>query len=147
MRMFLAVIPPQAAIEDLDRALSFARSRKTGLEAEARILADLANAYRLKGDLDKARGTAVEAIEVACARAGRIPECLARIVHAEVLIGVGEAEQALQELPKIRSLMAQTGVRLYEPLLRDLAAKLELGPGPRHADASQPRLRNGGSCA
>ena len=127
--------------------MSFARSRKTGLEAEARILADLANAYRLKGDLAKARRTAVEAIEVACARASRIPECLARIVHAEVLLQAGEAEQAGQELPKIQALMAATGVKLYEPLVRDLAARLELGPGPRHAGAPNAKLRDGGGCA
>ena len=39
-----------SAIEDLSEALSFARSRKAGLENEPRILADLANAYRLNGD-------------------------------------------------------------------------------------------------
>lgn len=137
----------EAAIDDLEKALSFARSRKTGLEAEARMLADLANAYRLKGDLAKARGVAVEAIEVACARAGRIPECLARIVHAEVLLQAGEVEQAGQELPKIQALMTATGVKLYEPMVRDLTARLELGPGPRHAGASNARLRDGGGCA
>jgi adenylate cyclase len=136
----------EAAVDDLDKALSFARSRKTGLEAEARILADLANAYRLKGDLANAGRTAVEAIEVASARAGRIPECLARIVHAEVLLQAGEAEQAGRELPKIQALMAATGVKLYEPLVRDLAAKLELGPEPRHGGVSS-KLRDGGGCA
>ena len=39
-----------SAIEDLSDALSFARSRKAGLENEPRILADLANAYRLNGE-------------------------------------------------------------------------------------------------
>ena len=39
-----------SAIQDFSDALSFARLRKAGLEAEPRILADLANAYRLNGD-------------------------------------------------------------------------------------------------
>ena len=46
-----------SAIEDLSSALGFARSRKAGLENEARILADLANAYRLNGDAATALAT------------------------------------------------------------------------------------------
>jgi tetratricopeptide (TPR) repeat protein len=46
-----------SAIEDLSDALSFARSRKAGLENEARILADLANAHRLNGDSATALST------------------------------------------------------------------------------------------
>src|SRR5260370_15155403 len=74
-----------SAIEDLSEALRFARSRKAGLENEPRILADLANAYRLNGDTQNALTTAKEAIEVATERNARVPECLARIVHAELL--------------------------------------------------------------
>ena len=70
------------AVEDLAGALRFARSRKAGLENEARILADLADAYRLNGDTASALETVDEAIEVAIARHARVPECLARIVRA-----------------------------------------------------------------
>ena len=117
----------EAAIDDLERALTFARRRNTGLEIEARILADLANAYRLKGDLEAARRTATEAIDVAVTRAARISECLARIVLAEVLLKMDEPAGAGVELPKARALMEQTGAVLYQPLLRDLAAKIERG--------------------
>src|SRR5947207_1153147 len=41
-----------SAIEDLSDALSFARSRKAGLENEPRILAELANAHILNGDIE-----------------------------------------------------------------------------------------------
>ena len=51
-----------AAIEDFLDALLFAKSKRTGLEHEPRILADLANAYRLNGDIPSALTTADEAI-------------------------------------------------------------------------------------
>jgi class 3 adenylate cyclase/tetratricopeptide (TPR) repeat protein len=138
----------EAAADQLEKALSFARLKRVGLEGEARILADLANAYRLNGELDKARQTAAEAIEVAGARAARIPECLARIVLAEVSLQAGDAERARLELSNIRALMEVTGAKLYEPLVRDLATRIELGNGHTGGpDALRPRLRNDGSCS
>jgi tetratricopeptide (TPR) repeat protein len=41
---------PGLAIDDLSKALSFARSRKAGLENEPRMLADLAHAYLQNGE-------------------------------------------------------------------------------------------------
>jgi hypothetical protein len=67
-----------SAIEDLSDALKFARSRRAGLENEPRILADLANAYRLNGDIVTALSIVGEAIEVATERHARVPECLAQ---------------------------------------------------------------------
>ena len=137
----------EAAADELEKALSFARLKRAGLESEARILADLANAYRLNGDLDNAGRTAAEAIDVASARAARVPECLARIVLAEISLQAGDADRAALELSKIRALMEVTGAKLYEPLVRDLAVKIELGIGhPREPDLLR-RLRNGGSCS
>src|SRR5207247_5989789 len=75
-----------SAIDDLSDALSFARSRRAGLENEPRILADLANAYRLNGDTATALTTVGEAIRVATERHARVPECLARIVRADLLL-------------------------------------------------------------
>jgi adenylate cyclase len=75
-----------SAIEDLFETLRFARSRKAGLENEPRILADLANAYRLNGDIQNAFLTVTEAIEIATRRNARLPECFARIVHADLLM-------------------------------------------------------------
>jgi class 3 adenylate cyclase/tetratricopeptide (TPR) repeat protein len=137
----------EAAADQLEKALSFARLKRVGLEGEARILADLADAYRLNGELDRAERTAAEAIEVATTRAARIPECLARIVLGEVSLQAGDAERARLELSKIRALMEVTGAKLYEPLVRDLAARTELGNGhTRGPDALLTRLRNEGSC-
>jgi adenylate cyclase len=106
-----------SAIEDLSDALGFARSRKAGLENEPRILADLANAYRLNGDSAKAFATVKEAIEVAAARHARVPECLAHIVHADLLTRFGTADQKAEgsrELERAEALMRETGVRLFE---------------------------------
>ena len=135
----------EAAVHDLDKALSLARQRKAGLEGEARILADLANAHRLNGDLANARRLAVEAIELALARAARVPQCLARIVHAEVLLSAGDTEQARLELRKVRALIEETGARLYESLVHDLAARLEeVVESTRGAPFA--KFRSGSSC-
>lgn len=135
----------EAAADELDRALSFARSRRAGLEGEARILAELANSYRLSGDIDRAGSTAAEAIDVAGVRAARVPECLARIVLAEVSLQTGDADRARLELSKIRDLLEVTGAKLYERLAHNLAVKIELGGGrSRGPDPLRSRQLNGG---
>ena len=109
-----------SAIEDLSDALTFARSRRAGLENEPRILADLANAYRLNGETAIAFDTVREAIMIATARHARAPECLARIVHADILLRSGTKEQnhaAEQELERARALMRETGALILAPLL------------------------------
>jgi class 3 adenylate cyclase/tetratricopeptide (TPR) repeat protein len=106
-----------SAIEDLSDALSFARSRKAGLENEPRILADLANAYRLNGDTATAFTTVDEAIKVATERHARVPECLARIVRANLLLQSANSDQKAegrQELETARALMRETGAVLFE---------------------------------
>ena len=106
-----------SAIEDLSDALGFARSRKAGLENEARILADLANAHRLNGDFAMALTTVDEAIRVATERHARVPECLARIVRADLLLRSASSDQqaeARQELETAGALMRETGAMLFQ---------------------------------
>jgi class 3 adenylate cyclase/tetratricopeptide (TPR) repeat protein len=114
-----------AAVDSLDTALSVARSRKAGLESEARILADLANAHRLNNELEAAQLVAAEAIEVAVARAARVPECLGRLVQADVLRQAGRIELARFELAQARGLMEATGAKLYAALLDEVTARFE----------------------
>jgi class 3 adenylate cyclase/tetratricopeptide (TPR) repeat protein len=111
------------AIEDLAGSLRFARSRKAGLENEARILADLASAYRLNGNATTALETVDEAIEVAIARHTRVPECLARIVRAEILLGSATSDKAVarEELARANELMNETGALIYSPFIDALA--------------------------
>jgi len=58
----------EAAADEFEKALSFARMRRAGLEGEARILADLANAIGSTGTSTRLDATAVEAIDIASAR-------------------------------------------------------------------------------
>jgi adenylate cyclase len=109
-----------SAIEDLSDALSFARSRKAGLENEPRILADLANAHRLNGDSASALNTVDEAIRVASDRHARVPECLARFVRANLLLRTAFSEQndeGKRELERARALMRETGAMIFETLV------------------------------
>jgi class 3 adenylate cyclase/tetratricopeptide (TPR) repeat protein len=111
---------PTSAIEDLSDALGFARSRKAGLENEPRILADLANAYRLNGDSTTALTTVDEAIKVATERHARFPECLARIVRADLLLRSANSDQKAEgrrELETARALMRETGAMLFESFI------------------------------
>jgi adenylate cyclase len=109
-----------SAIEDLSDALSFARSRKAGLENEPRILADLANAYRLNGEIEKAFSTVTQAIAIATERHARIPECLARMVHADLLMRSATSDQQAagkQELERAHDLMRETGAVIFESFI------------------------------
>jgi adenylate cyclase len=91
-----------AAADDLEKALAFARWRKVGLESEARMLT-----------------------EVASTRAARVSECLARLVHVEILSQAGRTVPAELELRQVWSLIEETGARIYENLAHDLAQRLE----------------------
>lgn len=109
-----------SAIEDLSDALSFARSRKAGLENEPRILADLANAYRLNGEVESAFSTVDQAMEVAIERHARVPECLARMVRAKLLLrstNNDEKAEGEQELERAKALMRETGAVLLEAFI------------------------------
>ncbi len=113
-----------SAIRDLSEALLFARSRKAGLENEPRILADLANAYRLNGDVANALRAANEAIAVSTERHARVPECFARIVHACLLMQPDEhgRDAALGELARARALIEETGAAILEPFIEQAGA-------------------------
>ena len=109
-----------SAIEDLSDALSFARSRKAGLENEPRILADLANAYRLNGEIEIAFSTVDQAIAVAIERHARVPECLARMVRAKLLLRSANSDEQAeggQELERAKALMRETGAMLLETFI------------------------------
>ena len=116
-----------AAIEDFSDALLFARSKKIGLEHEPRILADLANAYRLNGDIPSALTTVDEAIMVATTRNTRVAECLARIVRAETLLEStieGRKTEAMGELKRAEALARANGIAIFGQLIENLKEHL-----------------------
>ena len=130
-----------AAVDSLDTALSVARMRKAGLENEARILADLANARRLNNELEAAQLVAEEAIEVAVARAARVPECLGRLVLADALRQAGRVELARSELARARSLLETTGAMLYSTLLDEITERFNENVTPTR-DVLPAKARN-----
>ncbi len=118
----------KAAVDDLNNAIEFARRRKAGLEYEPRMLADLANAYRLKGDFSAGLRSATEAIDISGLRHTRVSECLARIVRAQITLAM-EADKDIEavkgELSRIETLLRDTSAVIYESLFRDLKSCLE----------------------
>jgi class 3 adenylate cyclase/tetratricopeptide (TPR) repeat protein len=114
---------PAAAVEDLTTAIDFARRRKAGLEYEPKMLTDLASALYLKGDLDAALRAADEAVAVCVARRARATEALAHVVRARVLLA-SSADGAEDELARAKSLLADTGAKIYSPLIEDIEADL-----------------------
>jgi tetratricopeptide (TPR) repeat protein len=115
------------AIKDLVDALGFARRQRAGLESEARILADLANAYRLKGDFASALSCAAEAINIATLRHIRVAHCLGHIARAEALLAspIGsEVVEAHLELSGADKLIQDTGLLILAPLVQAARAKL-----------------------
>jgi class 3 adenylate cyclase/tetratricopeptide (TPR) repeat protein len=106
------------AIRDLVDGLGFARRRKAGLEGEARILADLANAYRINGDFAAAVSAAEEAITISTARHNRVAECLGRIVLAKTLHalnGGAESAEVKEEMSRAGQLIEETGAVIFAP--------------------------------
>jgi len=118
-----------SAIEDLSAALDFARSRKAGLENEARILTDLANAFRQNGDFTAAFSAVDQAIAVATERHARVPECFARAVRADMLLrsrADDEQAQGRHELEHARALMQQTGAAIFEAFINGAGKIIEV---------------------
>jgi adenylate cyclase len=114
-----------SAVEDLTNAIESARRRRAGLEYEPKMLADLADAYRLKRDLTAALRTADQAIQASTLRHTRIAECAARLVRAQIMRASGGSEDAIKdELERVAALIEATGAAVYQPLLDDLGASL-----------------------
>jgi adenylate cyclase len=129
-----------AAVEELNSALDFARRRKAGLEYEPRMLADLANAYRLKGDFSAAVRAADEAIEVSSMRHTRVAESFARTLRAHILFASGEVAEAEAELARAEKLIEENGATIYRQLVRDLKQSLQSYKAPPRHPADGPKL-------
>jgi tetratricopeptide (TPR) repeat protein len=124
------------AIDDFTGALRLARSRKAGLENESRILADLANAYWLKGDISNARNCVDEAIMIATARHTRAPECLAHIVRAEIIASTSESvDDPESDLVRAAQLIQETGASIYEPVLKRVSDEIHSRGSSRSSQA------------
>jgi class 3 adenylate cyclase/tetratricopeptide (TPR) repeat protein len=119
-----------AAANDLREAIDFARQARAGLEFEARMLADLADALYRAGDLGAALKVTEEAITVARRRTDRIAECHASLVRGMILAvadGGSDDGEANRLLKHAEQLLSESGAAFYEPRLVQLRSHLELG--------------------
>jgi class 3 adenylate cyclase/tetratricopeptide (TPR) repeat protein len=117
-----------AAANDLREAIDFARRARAGLEFEARMLADLADALYRAGDRGAALEAAEEAITVARRRTDRMAECHASLVRGMILAvadGGGDDGEASRLLEHAEQLLGESGAAFYEPRLIQLRSHLE----------------------
>ena len=113
---------------DLREAIDFARHARAGLESEARMLADLADALYRAGDLDAALKVTEEAITVAGRRTDRVGECHASLVRGMVLAVAGggrEDVEANRLLEHADQLLSLSGAGFFQPHLVQLRSRLE----------------------
>jgi class 3 adenylate cyclase/tetratricopeptide (TPR) repeat protein len=118
------------AARSLRDAIEFARRAKAGLEFEAGILTNLADAHYRGGDFSAALETSQEAIAAARRRTDRVSECHASIVRAMALAGTNDVrsyDEAIALRARAEQLMSVTGAALLEPELIMLRSHLEDG--------------------
>jgi adenylate cyclase len=111
------------AVQNLTRAIDFARGANAGRENEPGLLAHLAGVYFRMGEHEKSLTAATEAVQLAQRRTARVAECHASIISAAALAAQGStaAEHVLQRADE---LLQTTGALLFEPLLVHARASL-----------------------
>jgi tetratricopeptide (TPR) repeat protein len=121
---------PAAAAAACERALAIGREKRGGMFAEASLLAHLALSRHVAGDQDAAQAAADEAVAVARRDDARVHECLAHLVRSKVLAASAGARDApVAELECSMSLVAEVGVRTYEPFIREALGRLRADEG------------------
>jgi tetratricopeptide (TPR) repeat protein len=114
------------AVQCLESSLAIARETGTFLQAEALVLANMSDAYRGCGDLDRAIDVAREAVEVARTRRTRMHECRASLFLGRALVtrsGDADLIEAEKALADAMAIVNRTEARAYEPYVRaELAA-------------------------
>jgi adenylate cyclase len=117
-----------AAAALLREAIDFARSARAGLEFEARMLADFADALYRAGDLDAALAAVDEAVAVARRRTDRIAELHATLLRGLVLAAAGDAKndkEVSELILRAEELLNVSGAAFFEPRLTQLRSSLE----------------------
>ncbi len=120
------------AARAFEEALDLARHAKAGLEFEAKILADLADALYRAGEVERAATTAAEAVDIAKRRTARLAECHASIIRAAALLRAGDAAQhdeARDLFHRAAALIRESGASVFEPLLSAERSRLPGGFG------------------
>jgi class 3 adenylate cyclase/tetratricopeptide (TPR) repeat protein len=113
------------AANDLREAIDFARRARAGLEFEARMLADSADALYCSGDIGAALEVSEEAITVARRRTDRIAECHASLIRGlAVADGGSDDGEANRLLEHAEQLLSVSGAAFYAPRLAQLRSHL-----------------------
>lgn len=115
------------AVEDFERALHIVRSTKAANEAEAELLANLADAFLRLGEHQSATTLATEALRVARRRDARLPECRACITLALASAmsgGPTRHDMTTTMLQRAKILIDVTGARIYERLIGEATTVL-----------------------
>ena len=110
-----------------EEALALARETNSGLEYEARVLCELADAQVRLNLLPITLETAMAAVETAQRRCARVTECQAQLVLAGAHLARPDAASvtaAQQAFERAEHLIAETGALAYEPAVRNLWLKL-----------------------
>jgi class 3 adenylate cyclase/tetratricopeptide (TPR) repeat protein len=117
---------PDEACTLLENALATAREQRISLNHEGGLLQQLAEARRLRGDLDGAREACDEAVAAAHRSRTRIWECDAWLSLARVLLALEApaAEEIARALERAQQLIDETGGEGRRPHLDELHAGL-----------------------
>ena len=115
------------ATRELEQAIAIARERRTNLQTEVRMLADLANAYLQGGDPSRARQTALAAVQRGVQQEARFWECQAQLVLARALCaesGAQAGDAIERAIARAAALVEETGGRSLEPEVHEVRARL-----------------------
>jgi hypothetical protein len=116
---------PAEAATTCERALAVARENRSGLFAEASVLAHLALARLAAGDPAAAGIAADAAVATSRGQGARVHECLALLTCAQVAAqrsGAGDGVDA--DLTAALILARDTGALTYEPFIREQIGRL-----------------------
>ena len=105
--------------------LSYARKVRAGLDFEARLLADLADAYFRAGHYAKAADVAAEAIDVARRRTYRVSECHACVIRAAALMKQANSHfkgEVAGLIARAQTLVQLTGASRFGLLITEIEA-------------------------
>ena len=120
------------AVEAFENALSMARETGTFLQAEALVLSNLAEAYRGKGEFDRAVTAADEAVAIAHARRTVMHECRANLLLGRVLVSRHQGEdldRAAISLAQAHQIATRTEAKSYEAYVQWQLAALARARG------------------
>ena len=115
----------EGGAQDIRAAIALSRSSRTGLEFEARMLADLAEMLFRADSVDAALQAAEEADAVAKRRTDRVAECHAVLIQGTIHAVTGKATEAARLVEQADLLLRVSGAAFFEPQRARLQLHLE----------------------